>query len=76
VSFTAKIVDAWRTRDVVTYGPRLSDDPRYAAMRRGQERELAAENEWSSVTYTVIRERSAEVQLARPVLGELAEVFT
>jgi len=31
------IADAWRTRHVITQGPRLSDDPRYAAMRAGQE---------------------------------------
>lgn len=33
-----RAADAWRTRHVVTQGPRLSDDPRYAAMRAGQER--------------------------------------
>ena len=34
--FSVRLRDAWRTLGHVNQGPRLSDDPRYAAMLAGQ----------------------------------------
>ena len=44
-SFRRRALEAWRTRGVVTYGPRLSDDPRWPDAARAFRRAAEAE-EW------------------------------